>query len=69
MQTSMPSHEQIQANAERLIRVERENYLRLHPHSVALAAKANHHFLYGVPMHWMNDWGTPVPLFVKQAQG
>jgi len=69
MQTSMPSHEQIQANAERLIRVERDTYLQLHPGSVALAAKANHHFLYGVPMHWMNDWGTPVPLFVKQAQG
>ena len=69
MQSSMPITEQIQDNAKQLIQTERERYLQLHPASVALAAKANQHFLYGVPMHWMNDWGTPVPLFVQQAQG
>ena len=67
MQSASP--QQLLNNAARLIEAERTNYLQLHPASVALAAKANQHFLYGVPMHWMNDWGTPVPLFVKQAQG
>ncbi|MDP3333200.1 MAG: aminotransferase class III-fold pyridoxal phosphate-dependent enzyme, partial [Methylococcaceae bacterium] len=56
-------------NAIEILAYERTNYLKLHPRSIALSAKANQHFLYGVPMHWMNDWGTPVPLFVQQAQG
>lgn len=55
--------------AQQIIKTERERFLELHPHSVKLSQRANQHFLYGVPMHWMNDWGTPVPLFVKHAQG
>lgn len=69
MQSVAPNSKQIEANAAILLEAERINYLQLHPSSVALAAQANEHFLYGVPMHWMNDWGTPVPLFVQQAQG
>jgi glutamate-1-semialdehyde 2,1-aminomutase len=57
------------SNANRLLARERENYLKLHPRSAELSKKANQHFLYGVPMHWMNDWGTPVPLFVDHAEG
>lgn len=56
-------------NAIKILHHERTNFLKLHPHSIALSEKANQHFLYGVPMHWMNDWGTPVPLFVQQALG
>lgn len=56
-------------SATKMIRAERERYLQLHPHSAALSQSASQHFLYGVPMHWMNDWGTPVPLFVEKAQG
>ena len=56
-------------NAKQIIVAERERYLTLHPHSIALSKHANQHFLYGVPMHWMNDWGTPVPLFVASASG
>ena len=41
----------------------------LHPRSIELSKLAQQHFLYGVPMHWMNDWGTPVPLFVEAANG
>ena len=52
-----------------MITAERERYLALHPTSLTLSKLANAHFLYGVPMHWMNDWGTPVPLFVEQALG
>jgi glutamate-1-semialdehyde 2,1-aminomutase len=61
--------QQVTSNAERLLDAERERYLRLHPRSIKLSKSASQHFLYGVPMHWMNDWGTPVPLFVQQAQG
>ncbi len=56
-------------NAIKMIQTERERYLALHPNSIALSKAASQHFLYGVPMHWMNDWGTPVPLFVESANG
>lgn len=55
--------------AERLLKHERQRYLQLHPASAELAGTARRHFLYGVPMHWMNDWGTPTPLFVRSARG
>ena len=57
------------SNAERLLKSERQRYLQLHPTSARLADEARKHFLYGVPMHWMNDWGTPTPLFVREARG
>ena len=48
---------------------ERRRYLELHPRSAALAAASAPHFLYGVPLHWMRDWGLPHPLFVREATG
>lgn len=54
-------------NATNMIKAEREYYLALHLHSIALSKNASQHFLYGVPMHWMSDWGTPVPLFIESA--
>jgi glutamate-1-semialdehyde 2,1-aminomutase len=59
----------IQINALKMIESERIRYLELHPTSIALSQASHQHFLYGVPMHWMNDWGTPAPLFVKSANG
>ncbi len=56
-------------NAEKMIKAERAQYIQLHPQSLALSQRANQHFLYGVPMHWMNDWGTPAPLFIAHARG
>jgi glutamate-1-semialdehyde 2,1-aminomutase len=56
-------------NAMQMIHAEREHYLALHPSSIALSKQASQHFLYGVPMHWMNDWGTPAPLFIAAASG
>ena len=49
----------------------RENalFLQRNPESKRLAEKAAPHWLKGVPMHWMVDWGTPFPLFVAEAQG
>ena len=46
------------SNAKLLLENEQKNYLKLHANSVELSSKTNEHFLYGVPMHWMNDWGT-----------
>ncbi len=56
-------------NATNMITAERKRYLDLHANSIAFSKKASQHFLYGVPMHWMSDWGTPVPLFVERANG
>ncbi len=56
-------------NATKLLQTERQCYSQLHPRSAELSKSANQHFLYGVPMHWMNDWGTPVPLFIERANG
>jgi glutamate-1-semialdehyde 2,1-aminomutase len=55
--------------AANLIKNELQLFLQTHPNSVELGTQSREHFLYGVPMHWMNDWGTPCPLFVNQAQG
>jgi len=48
---------------------ERALYEKKHPRSRELAAAAAGHWFQGVPMHWMLDWGTPFPLFVRDAQG
>lgn len=51
------------ANRERVL------FLESHPASVALAERARHSLYGGVPMHWMGDWSTPVPLFLARARG
>jgi glutamate-1-semialdehyde 2,1-aminomutase len=48
---------------------ERERFTVANPTSAALAARAREHLLFGVPLHWMNDWGTPFALHVAQASG
>jgi glutamate-1-semialdehyde 2,1-aminomutase len=40
-----------------------------HPQSKILSARAAEHLLFGVPMHWMNDWSTPFNLYVQSANG
>ena len=55
--------------SKQLLLAERERFIALHPTSQNLAKQAANCFLYGVPMHWMNDWGTPTPLFVESAIG
>lgn len=54
---------------EAILQVEKARFISSHPTSVQLATQSRAHFLYGVPMHWMNDWGTPAPLFIQSAQG
>ena len=48
---------------------ERKLYVQRNPKSQALSVQASAHWLRGVPLHWMVDWGLPFPLFIKEAQG
>lgn len=48
---------------------ERAAFVRNNPQSQALARRAARHLLFGVPMHWMNDWSTPFALTVTEAAG
>ena len=57
------------ARIQEMIARESEMFLAKHPKSIALAEQTQQNFLFGVPLHWMADWRTPVPLFVERAQG
>jgi glutamate-1-semialdehyde 2,1-aminomutase len=48
---------------------EREAFAARHAETARLATLSAAHWLNGVPMHWMRDWGTPHPLFVRRASG
>jgi glutamate-1-semialdehyde 2,1-aminomutase len=48
---------------------EKSLFEQRNPVSKALTEKSSHHWLRGVPMHWMVDWGTAFPLFIAKAQG
>ena len=52
-----------------LLSRERKLFAERTPRSEALASETAKHWLNGVPMHWMVDWGTPYPLFVAKAHG
>lgn len=54
---------------DRLVARERESFAATHAESARLAMRSAAHWLNGVPMHWMRDWNTPHPLFVKSARG
>jgi glutamate-1-semialdehyde 2,1-aminomutase len=59
-------------DSERLGRLharERESFVTTHAESARLAGASAKHWLNGVPMHWMRDWSTPHPLFVRAARG
>jgi glutamate-1-semialdehyde 2,1-aminomutase len=59
-------------DSEALARVaarERESFTTTHAESARLAKVSAQHWLNGVPMHWMRDWSTPHPLFVRKARG
>ena len=52
-----------------LMNRESEHFSANHPQSSRLAEQAREHLYGGVPMHWMADWSTPFPLFVREAKG
>jgi glutamate-1-semialdehyde 2,1-aminomutase len=55
--------------AQALAARERASYVARNPASARLAGSAAQHLLFGVPMHWMNDWSTPFALTVSEASG
>ena len=55
-----------QRSAGQLAAREREAFVATHAESARLAKLSAAHWLNGVPMHWMRDWCTPHPLFVRQ---
>lgn len=55
--------------AQGLAAAERASYIARNPVSARLAGQAAQHLLFGVPMHWMNDWSTPFALTVREASG
>lgn len=55
--------------AERLLAAERAAFATRRPVSAGLAQRAQQHLLFGVPLHWMCDWGTPFALHLERASG
>ena len=55
--------------AQTLFTSEREKFAAARPKSKALSQRATGHLMFGVPMHWMNDWSTPFSLYVESAKG
>ena len=55
--------------ARALFEQERATFAERMPRSQQLSAQASEHLLFGVPLHWMNDWSTPFSLYVDAAQG
>ncbi|ABS64326.1 aminotransferase class-III [Parvibaculum lavamentivorans DS-1] len=60
---------EIRQRAEALIAAESTRFDELHPRSRQMAVEASAHFPGGVPLHWMLDWETPFPIFVREAKG
>lgn len=44
-------------------------FIEQNPTSQTIARRCNKHWLFGAPLHWMNDWSTPFSLHVKHAHG
>ncbi len=57
------------SRAQVFLAAERASYIQRNPVSARLAEEARHHLLFGVPLHWMTDWGTPFALHVQSASG
>lgn len=55
--------------AQCILARERDAFVAARPKSQALSAQAAQHLLFGVPLHWMNDWSTPFSLYVDAARG
>jgi glutamate-1-semialdehyde 2,1-aminomutase len=55
--------------AQQLFQTERAAFAAARPKSQALSQRAAKHLMFGVPLHWMNDWSTPFSLYVDSAKG
>ena len=52
-----------------MLACERQRFEREHALSARAHAAGAAHWLHGVPMHWMHDWGTAFPIVVREAEG
>ncbi|MFZ0269879.1 aspartate aminotransferase family protein [Caulobacter sp.] len=52
-----------------LIRDETQRFVAEHPRSTALSRQSAQVWRGGAPMHWMNDWASPCPVFAAQGVG
>jgi glutamate-1-semialdehyde 2,1-aminomutase len=52
-----------------LMAAERDRFEAAHPRSIAMAAQSAKVWRGGVPLHWMSDWASPVPIFAVQGSG
>lgn len=52
-----------------LLANERARFVAEHPRSIAMAKAASAVWRGGAPMHWMNDWASPSPIFAAQGVG
>ncbi len=57
------------AQAQALYQRERADFAARRPRSRALSQQSAEHLLFGVPLHWMDDWSTPFALYVESAKG
>ncbi|MFY8144921.1 MAG: aspartate aminotransferase family protein, partial [Caulobacter sp.] len=60
---------ELSRSLETLLTAERARFTAEHPRSVAMAKAAGAHWRGGAPMHWMNDWASPSPIFAAQGVG
>ncbi len=44
-------------------------FTRLHPRSGECYRQGSEHYLYGAPLHWMQQWSGSYPVYVAKAQG
>ena len=52
-----------------LLEQEQARFEATHPGSAALYARGLECFLYGAPMHWMQQWPGSYPIYVAEARG
>ncbi|MCB6184600.1 aspartate aminotransferase family protein [Leeia sp. TBRC 13508] len=55
--------------ARQLFEAEKASFASRMQKSKALSQETAKHLMFGVPLHWMNDWSTPFSLFVSHAKG
>lgn len=55
--------------AQALLKREIAAFEVANPRSRELSARAERHLMFGVPLHWMTDWGTPFALHLREASG
>lgn len=52
-----------------LIARETKAFLETHPKSAAQGSVLKEHWLFGAPLHWMNDWAAPAAIVAEDGDG